>query len=218
MNKSEISMKKIGKYLREISVVVIGVAITLSASYWITNRNENRDMALYLNAIKLELENNAASFDGYAKELHKSVEYANYVQTHDEKSINQDTIDYYMSSSDGGIGWGMIQSSIIYSKNAFEMFKVSGAMRQMVDKELLMSICGTYSKMENVQLLLDLCYQRKGEEAMREWYLRADGKQITVPMKIFYGGDLPSAMIRNCEMAAGMIREALSKLEESKYK
>ena len=209
-------MKKTGKYLREISVVVIGVAITLSASYWITNRNENRDMALYLNAIKLELENNAKNFDYCAKMLHKSTKYANYIQSHDEKSINQDSIDYYMYTTKDGIGWGTLQSEIIYSKNAFEMFKVSGAMRQIVDKELLMSICGTYSKMENVQLLLDLCYQRKGEEATREFYLRVDGKQITMPMKLFYSYDLPEWMEKNCMQAAEMIRETLSKLEESK--
>ena len=45
------SIKKSGKYLREISVVVIGVAITLSVSYWIGVKNEKRDMALHLRAI-----------------------------------------------------------------------------------------------------------------------------------------------------------------------
>ena len=58
--KSEllVTVKKVGKYLREISVVVIGVAITLSASFWINNRNDKRDMNLYLYAIKLELDEN----------------------------------------------------------------------------------------------------------------------------------------------------------------
>ena len=49
------TIKKIGKFVREISVIVIGVAITLSASYWLSDRNEKRDMALYLTAIKMEL-------------------------------------------------------------------------------------------------------------------------------------------------------------------
>jgi hypothetical protein len=59
MNESKISMKKIGKYLREISVVVIGVAVTLSASYWLGVKSEKRDIALHLHAIKMELEENA---------------------------------------------------------------------------------------------------------------------------------------------------------------
>ena len=210
-------MEKVIKYLREISVVVIGVAVTLFASYRITDGNEKRDTALYLDAVRSELEENAESFDLYAKRLQKSVRYAEYIQSHDEKSLNQDTIySYYYTSPDDGIGWGMIHSEIIYSKNAFEMFKISGAMRQIVDKELLMSICGTYDKMENVQLLLNLCYQRKGEEATREWYLKADGKRIAVPMKFFYGYDLPSWMEQNCRQASKTIRETLLKLEKSK--
>ena len=41
--KQKNSINKIGKYLREISVSVIGVAITLSASYWIgiTDHQQN---------------------------------------------------------------------------------------------------------------------------------------------------------------------------------
>ena len=48
------SIEKIGKYLREISVVVIGVAITLFASFLLTNSNEKKDIALYLSSLKME--------------------------------------------------------------------------------------------------------------------------------------------------------------------
>ena len=61
MKKSK--KKKIGKFLREIAVIVIGVAITLSASYWITNKNAERDMDLYLNAIRIELEENIRTLE-----------------------------------------------------------------------------------------------------------------------------------------------------------
>ena len=58
MNKLKISMSKFGKFDREVSVVVIGVAITLTATLWINKKNEKRDMALYLNAMKIELDEN----------------------------------------------------------------------------------------------------------------------------------------------------------------
>ena len=45
-SKLSITVKKTGKYLREISVVVIGVAVTLSASYWISNNMEVSDDSL----------------------------------------------------------------------------------------------------------------------------------------------------------------------------
>ena len=214
MNKS--SMKDIGQYFRELSVVVIGVAITLSASNWITNRNEKRNLAGYLNAIKMELEENAVSFETRAKLFQKSLKYANYIQSHDEKSINQDTINYYAQSNEDGIGWGLIQSQIIFSKNAFEMFKTSGAMRKVDDKELMISISGTYIAMENVQIFLDMCFQRKAEESTRDWYQIAEGKHIVIPMKLFYSQDLPYHMAQNCTLTSELIKETLSKLEQTK--
>jgi len=95
MRKSSCKLPQMGKYLREISVVVIGVAITLSASYLIGIKSEKRDMALHLNAIKMELEENAKDI-GYLIELLKpELKYTNYLQSHDKKSLHKDTIDSY---------------------------------------------------------------------------------------------------------------------------
>jgi len=71
MNTQKISMSKFGKYLLEVSIVVIGVAITLCVGYWISMRSVKKDVALSLNAIKIELEQNANAFDNYAKGLKK---------------------------------------------------------------------------------------------------------------------------------------------------
>ena len=216
MSEFKVSMKKIGKYIRELSIVVIGVAITLSASNWISSISERKNLALYLNTLKIELEENAKSFDHYAIQLQKSVRYANYIQSNDEKSINQDTIIYYARSDNDGLGWAIIQPQTIFNKNAFEMFKTSGSMSQVDNKELLMSIWGVYGYMENIQLFLDMCFQRKGEEVTKEWYLRKEGKQIIVPMQFFYSTDLPHQMALNCERVSEKIKEVVSKLEKTK--
>ena len=77
------STKKIGKYLREISVVVIGVAITLSVSVWLGNRNEKKDIALHLHAIKMELEENEKNLENLIERLKLAAEYTNYLLSHD---------------------------------------------------------------------------------------------------------------------------------------
>jgi hypothetical protein len=213
MNKS---IKNIGQYLRELSVVVIGVAITLSASYLITSKYEKRNLIVYLNAIKLELEENAVSFEHYAKMFQKSVRYANYVQSHDEKSINQDTINYYAQSREDGFGWGLIRSKTVFSKNAFEVFKTSGAISLMDDNELLLSISGVYNSMEELQTFLDMCFQRKAEEATREWYQKAEGKHNPIPMQFFYKSDLPYHMAQDCEVMSELIKGTLSKIKQTK--
>ncbi|MCL2042236.1 MAG: hypothetical protein FWG84_09415 [Bacteroidales bacterium] len=65
-------MKNLEKYLQEISVVVIGVAITLSVSYWISRQSEKKDVALYelkkeqcIKENQLELEGNPPSIPLY---------------------------------------------------------------------------------------------------------------------------------------------------------
>ena len=216
MDKLTRSMAKIGKYLRELSVVVIGVAITISVTLWITNRNDKKDLALYLDAILIELNQNAKSFDYQARMFQKSARYADYIRSHDEKSISKDSLDYYMFSNDDGFGYGILQPGTVYSKNAFEMFKVSGAMRQVDDKELLMYIWGIYNQIENGQLFIDMCFQRKREESMIEWQRSLDGKPDIVPMQNFFSSDLPYQLVIQNEGVAVAIRSVISRLEESK--
>ena len=215
MNKTKNSIGKIGKYLREVSIVVLGVAITLSVSVWISNKNEKKNMALCLSAIITELERNAAVFEENVLRLQKSIKYANYIRMNDEKSINQDSINYYAHSSDG-YGWGVIESPNIVIKDAFEMFKSFGTMRNMGNKEELVSIWEVYNRMENTQQFLDLCFQIKREESMKETQLQADGKRIAVPMKTFYNNTFSQEMVQKCEEASEMIKETILKLEKSK--
>ena len=217
MDKSKKSISKIGKYLREISVVVIGVAITLSVSLWITHSNDKKNLALYLDAILIELHQNGESFDEAARLFQKSARYAKYINSHDEKSMSKDSLDYYRLSDDDGFGYGLIQSNTIYLISAFEMFKSSGAMRQLDNKELLTEIWGIYIQMENVQHFIEMCFQRKGEESMIVWQRSLDGKPNTVPMQNFFSSDLPYQMVRQNNQVAKAIRHTISKLEVSKF-
>ena len=207
--------------MREISVVVIGVAITLFASSWITNRNEKRDMALCLNAIIIELERNANAFDDYAKRLHKSTRYTAYIRSHDEKSVSQDSIMYYSGASDEsdddryGIGWGALQSETLLIKDAFEMFKTFGSMRNVANKEVLISIWEIYNRMENVQRFIDEGFQMKREIAMNELPLRLEGK-VNAPMRLFYFISMSQIMESQCKEISEIIRLEISKLEEAK--
>jgi hypothetical protein len=211
-------MIKIGKYLREISVVVIGVAITLSVSFWITNKSEKKDLALYLNAIKMELEENAENFDFYAQWLKKSVRYANYLNSNDKKSLNKDSLSYYSFTDDAGCGYMNTNSitSQLFMTNAFEMFKNSGAMRKITDKELLMSIWRTYTYLEYAVGVFDRSFLIKQEEAMREQELIANEIPIAVPMRIYYSTDLPYSLVRHSETTSAIIKETIAKLEGSK--
>ena len=70
--KTNLSMQTIGKYLRELSVVVVGIAITFGISNWISNRNSKKDLEEYLNAIRLELNINVEEIDNEINMLDES--------------------------------------------------------------------------------------------------------------------------------------------------
>ena len=211
-------MKKIGKYIRELSIVVIGVAITLSASYWISEKSEKKNMKLYLNTIKMELELNAENFDFYAVWLQKSVSYAEYLKSNDKKNLNQDSLSYYSVSNNEGCGYMNINSRTtqFFTTNAFEVFKASGFMSQLTDKELLISIMKAYTYLAYAKQNIDRCFLIKEQEAMKELELIENGIPVDVPMRTYYSTDLPHSLVRTCEDASYIIKETLSKLEEVK--
>jgi len=143
------TLKKSGKYLREISVVVIGVAITLSASYWLGVKKEKRDMALHLRAIKMELQENAGDLFSSFKNLKRQCRYTAYLQSHDKESLDKDTLNSYVSLCYAPPG------NFTFRTNAFEMFKNSGTMRLMDDKELLRGIWNVYDNFAYLKELIN---------------------------------------------------------------
>lgn len=211
MKKLKFPIKETGKYMREVSVVIIGVAITLLAGYLINNNNEKRDMTLYLNAIKLELEENIKTLDKEMVFLQKQVEYTNYLKTHDEKSINFDTI----AINYGNNIW-MVQN-LTYNNYAFEMFKQSGNMRLIDDKELLLSIWKAYTSLERLEYSFTENFKWKIEEIKSEMsnvsQILEGEKLKNIPMHNFYTTPLPNSMLQNCRNILVLLKKTVSKLE-----
>ena len=204
--KQKFSVSKIGKYLREISVVVIGVAITLSASYWISIKSEKRDMALYLNAIKLELEENVETLEQAIADLMPSVKYSNYLLSLDTKSPNRDSINSYGTA---------FSSVLMYSfqTNAFEMFKNSGVMRLIDDKELLQSLWDMHEELIGTRRISDWYFQEKWNDLKQEIPLLMEGpKMKAAPMYDFYIMKMPEIMMITYEKTLTKSKDMVLKL------
>jgi len=209
--KSKNFLKKFGKYLLEISIIVIGVTITLSASYWLGLKNEKRDIALYLNAIKLELEENIRILD-YAIEnyIKPDANYATYLKMHDIKSLHKDSIESYS---------GAYYSFGRYSFNtdAFEMFKNSGIMRLMDDKELLRLICRTYNQFVALNETWAMYFQEKTTELKKESPLLPESERREVkiaPMYNFYILGIPYLLLYDAERDLKRAKEVVLMLEK----
>ncbi len=152
-------MKRIAKYLREVSIVVIGVAITFTISNWISSRNEEKDLQRYLDAIKLELENNLETMQ---QDIDFYTEESNFSRYLSSIRINGDALQ-----ADSVVKYNAILGSVVgatYKTNAHEMLKTSGAMRLIKNETLLMSILDCYSLLDEAINTRDIYIQKKLDE------------------------------------------------------
>jgi hypothetical protein len=206
--KQKFSISKTGKYFREVSVVVIGVAITLSASYWISNKSEKRDMALYLKAIKLELEENIETLERAIEDLKPSVRYSNYLESLDAKSLNSDSLNSY--------GAALSVQMYSFQTNAFEMFKSSGVMRFISDKEFLQSLWNMHENIIGIRTISDWYFQEKWSALKQEFPLLIDGQKPKVAPMYYFHLSMPDLILAHYEQTLKKSKEMVLKLE-NKY-
>jgi len=225
MKKIKISAAPILKFLRELSVIVTGIIITVGIGFWVNNNNNKNDMKQYLDTVITELEKNADLFDRYALWLNKSVRYSNYIRSNDKNALNKDSLTFYtlstsiiydVNSSDYGCGsLNPVSGVSIFTTDAFEMLKSSGAMRQVKDKELLLAICEAYTIVEDTKYNIEMNFQEKKNEWSREVHLLAEGKPVAVPMELFYSYYGVESLKWGCTAASERIRDTLTKLKAS---
>jgi hypothetical protein len=205
------TIKKSGKYLREVSVVVIGVAITLSVSFWIGIKNEKRDMALHLRAIKMELRENIGDISIIVQSLNLQCKYTAYLLTHEKELLEKDTLNSYAEICYAP------PEKITFKTNAFEMFKNSGTMRLMNDKELLMEIWMAYDYLAILKELIDEHSNLKWNFIEKEISLfDVENEKVeckSIPMYDFYKKTSASyRLLKMSEVALENIHELFLKL------
>ena len=212
MNQSKKPMKSIAKYLRELSIVITGISLTVGIGLWVSDINNKKDLKQYLLSVKLELEENAKEFDHYAKWMQKPLRYADYLRATDDKSLNEDSLSYYLTTDDDGCGLAFSHIPIeTFKTHAFEMLKTSGAMRQIKDREFLLSICDAYSTIESAKVNLDRAFRRREEEVMKWLPLYLEGLQTVAPLRSYYVAGFAFVTVQLCKDTSEAIKETLSK-------
>ena len=160
-------LKKSGKIFQDVMVVVVGIAITFSLNNWMSIKKERKDMQQYLNAVKMELEDNLNTVEGNTR-IHKAtMKFCEYLNSHKPETYQTDSIVKYNWIINGNY-------IFLYKTSAFEMLKMSGTMRLMKDKELLSNIWNTYQCLETLKGLHDIYMQRKEEEMYNFWTIIDD--------------------------------------------
>ena len=155
--KTKKGLKKVVKYVRELSIVVIGIAITFTGNDWIGDRNEKKAMQGYLDVVKLELEENLKMLNEKVTFYNHTAEFAQYLISDKPENLSQDSLNQYRYII------GRI-STISIKTSSFEMLKISGTMRLIKDKDFLKSVIDSYSQMEEIKHANDIYMNRKFDE------------------------------------------------------
>lgn len=146
------SIKRIRKlnilnYIRELSIVIVGVAVTLYTGNIVNNIKEKKDLNLQLNAIYLELEDNLQRVQELSEYYKTTEKFRHFLHEEfndpEQKELN-DSIQKYTYII------GKI-NPFIYKKGAFEMFMSSGAMKSLSNKKLLLDITEVYAMLETIK-------------------------------------------------------------------
>ncbi|MDR1671734.1 MAG: hypothetical protein LBR57_04375 [Alistipes sp.] len=160
--KAQQEFLKYLRYLREVSIVIVGVAATLYASGRISHWNDQKEIALNLSWIKEELEQNEEQFALNENYFRRRAAYSRYLRFHPKEELNVDSLLYY-AYKEGIYGF----HTLYYDSSAFESFKNSGLMPKMKNRQLMLSIWAIYNMMTvNLQDIRE--WERKKEEHVKK--------------------------------------------------
>ncbi|MDR2083450.1 MAG: hypothetical protein LBP67_00420 [Bacteroidales bacterium] len=137
---------KLKDYLRELSIVIIGIAVTLYAGNLIGNIKVKKDLKFQLTAIYLELEENLKKVD----------EVVNYYDQIGRlrKNIHSNMLDPEHTSKDSILKYqdiALFTASFNYKKDAYTVFVNSDGTKILSNNNLLLDISKCYSSLEELK-------------------------------------------------------------------
>jgi hypothetical protein len=202
-------MKTILRYIRDFSIVVGGVAITLYVTDRATYRSEKKDIKLYLQTIKIELEKNIDEINQAVNDLQHSIKYTNYLWAHNPDSLSIDSLNYYGPMSHR-------VDAYFLKTNGFEMFKNSGLMRLMNNKELLTDIWDVYADIDWLKGRIDRYNETKWDEMNKDIALELERKPTRYKARMynFHIRGLPFKMIEIYENRLNYWNDMVLELEK----
>jgi len=155
--KTNSKFRKFTKYLRELSVVVVGVAITFIGSTWINNYQEKNKLERHLDTVKIELEHNLAIVQGHKEYYEDLAKLSEYLRSDKPENLQQDSINPYIYVIGNFF-------TVVYGTGALETLKTSGTMNRIKNQNLSKSILDSYAALEGLKGASDSYMSRKMDE------------------------------------------------------
>lgn len=156
--KNTLSNWRIGDYIRQLSVVVVGIIITFAGSNFISERNNQKKLKTALQLVKNELTANRTEIESMKKRFDKERDFGNYINRYRDSIRKADADSLYNNQN---IFFQTVDFT--YYEDAMEMLKTSTLIQQIEDQELAMQLAKTYGEIRMSHANLRFYYSSKME-------------------------------------------------------
>lgn len=156
--KTTVKCWRLGDYIRQTSIVVIGVVITFAGSELVTQNSERKDIRATMSLIRDELKSNRENYESIVSEFREDEHLSCLLVEHDLKhrTIPEDSLIQFRFLM------GHIRN-FYYSQNALDILKSSMLMQKISDKELLLQLTGIYEVLDGFKATMNGYYDMKDE-------------------------------------------------------
>ncbi|MDR0989537.1 MAG: hypothetical protein LBM06_08820 [Prevotellaceae bacterium] len=143
MKKIPLPKLKPGNYLRELSIVIIGIGVTLSAGNFVTSCNDRRELAVQMQAVYTELGENKVKLEAYLDHLDHQATFTYFLwrYTQSGQPIPKDSLT--AQGYDQLIG--IYPMDLQFKHNAYDLLLGSGKVLLIEDKKLLSTLGNCYA-------------------------------------------------------------------------
>lgn len=137
---------KLGDFFRNFIAVALGIIITFAGSGWIEERKTRKEINDALQLVKAEMQTNQETLQDLIARVTLEQEGAIYLLKHKGRmeEIPQDSLNKYANLP---FQW----ANFIFSNDAMEMFKTSGLIQKIENKELSLQILTVYTEIKQVE-------------------------------------------------------------------
>lgn len=156
MNFRSFTTWKIGDFILQLLVVILGIVVTFAASNAVSERTKAKEVAKAMEIVRNELERNLKDFDQITERLRLEQRICRYIRSYEKhiEDASADTLRKYLSMP-------FQVSSFIPASDAMEMLRASSLLPNVENKELVLDILKAYNGLQEVKETVDWYYTTK---------------------------------------------------------
>lgn len=157
-------------YFRELSIVIVGVFITLAATNFISETSQEKQIKETMLMIKMELTENLEEINKAESEYLNEIAFFQLLQ---EKQDSLRSVEASVLEENTNTPFSTYD--LTYSEDALEVLKTSALMQQMADKRFILKLLQAYKLCRVIKRENDFYYKYK-EQRMDRYLNRNTNK------------------------------------------